>query len=196
MYYEIIESDSGWLSGLQEDIAGSCWVPHQPEPPSLSPQDCCQSILCPGVFVPGISLTSVRDLALLVLTYFSRLSRSLWMACVSSNMLTAELGAVGKLGEGVLSPTVNVADKDVKQRQSQYWPLRNNTCQSSLFGHWAIHCNSLNAATQPNPYWSGPPAKSMCLQFREKVVVWDSLKCFAQVQAEDLSVALPYLPKL
>lgn len=42
------------------------------------------------------------------------------MACVSSNMLTAELGAVGKLGEGVLSPTVNVADKDVKQRQSQY----------------------------------------------------------------------------
>lgn len=36
------------------------------------------------------------------------------MASVSSNMVTAQLGVVGKLGEGVLNPTVSVADKDVK----------------------------------------------------------------------------------
>ena len=33
---------------------------------------------------------------------------------------TTQLGVVGKLAEGALSPTVHVADKDIKQHRPQY----------------------------------------------------------------------------
>ena len=33
---------------------------------------------------------------------------------------TTQLGAVSKLSEGALNPTLHVADKDIKQRWSQY----------------------------------------------------------------------------
>ena len=33
---------------------------------------------------------------------------------------TTQLGAISKLAEGALNPTVHVADKDVKQHRSQY----------------------------------------------------------------------------
>ncbi|KAK4830146.1 hypothetical protein QYF61_008634, partial [Mycteria americana] len=50
----------------------------------------------------------------------------------------------------------------------------------------AIDRNSLSATIQPIPYTSsGPSVKSMSLQFRDKDVVWDSIKCFAQVQTDD-----------
>ncbi|GAB0197840.1 hypothetical protein GRJ2_002249400 [Grus japonensis] len=95
-----------------------------------------------------------------------------------------QLGVVGKLAEGALDPIVHVADKDVKQCRSQYRPLRNATCHWSPLGHRAVDCNSLSVTVQPIPYPpSGLSVKSMSLQFRDKDVVWDSVKCFAQVQA-------------
>ncbi|KAK4832903.1 hypothetical protein QYF61_026546 [Mycteria americana] len=102
---------------------------------------------------------------------------------------TTQLGDVGKLAEGALNPTVHVTDKDVKQRQSQYQPLRNTTHHWYPLGHRAIDCNSLSATIQPIPYPpSSPSIKSMSLQFRDKDVVWDSVKCFAQVQLKTLKV--------
>jgi len=49
--------------------------------------------------------------------HFSRLSGCLWMASLPFSTL---LGVIIKLAEGALKPTAHVADKDVKQHQSQY----------------------------------------------------------------------------
>ncbi|KAK4816062.1 hypothetical protein QYF61_011070 [Mycteria americana] len=98
------------------------------------------------------------------------------LQCVSH---TTQLGVVSKLAEGALSPTVHVADR-VKQHQSRHLSLLN--------GHQAIDCNSLSATIQPIPYpLSGPSIKSMFLQFRDKDVLWDSVKCYTQVQQHRLS---------
>ncbi|NWT47417.1 CFA99 protein, partial [Chroicocephalus maculipennis] len=44
---------------------------------------------------------------------------------------------------------------------------------------------------QPVPYpLSGPYIKSMSLQFRDKNVVWESVKCFAQVQIDNIPIKL------
>ncbi|KAK4813652.1 hypothetical protein QYF61_014951 [Mycteria americana] len=99
-----------------------------------------------------------------------------------------QLCVVGKLAEGALNPTVHVTDKDVKQCRSQYRPLRNTTRHWSPLGHQAVDHNSLSASIQPVPHPpSGPSVKSMSLQFRDKDVMQDSVKCFAQVQADDIS---------
>ncbi|RMC13969.1 hypothetical protein DUI87_09053 [Hirundo rustica rustica] len=46
---------------------------------------------------------------------------------------------------------------------------------------WSLR--SLSATMQTIPYpFTGPSIKSMSLQFRDKDVVWDNVKCFAQVQ--------------
>ncbi|KAK4811014.1 hypothetical protein QYF61_015718 [Mycteria americana] len=97
---------------------------------------------------------------------------------------TTQLGVICRLAEGALNPTVHVADKDVKQHRSQYQPLRNATHHWSPLGHRAVDRNSLSVTIQPIPYPpSGPSVKSMSLQFRDKDVVRDSVKCFAQVQS-------------
>ncbi|KAK4823524.1 hypothetical protein QYF61_003033 [Mycteria americana] len=54
-------------------------------------------------------------------------------------------GVVGKPAEGALNPTVHVTNKDVKQRQSQYQPLRNTTHHWSPLGHRAVDRNFLRA---------------------------------------------------
>jgi len=101
---------------------------------------------------------------------------------------TTEPGVVGKLAEGALSPTVHVADKGVRQHQSQYQSLRKVTRHWSLLEHQAIDRNILGATIQPVPYpLRGPSVESMSLHFRDKDVVWDSVKCFAQVQVDDIS---------
>jgi len=61
--------------------------------------------------------------------HFSNLSRSLWMASLPSNVLTALLSLVSsKLAEGALSAIVCVIHKDVEEHQSQDRPLRVTTC--------------------------------------------------------------------
>ncbi|GAB0189266.1 mitochondrial enolase superfamily member 1 [Grus japonensis] len=46
----------------------------------------------------------------------------------------------------------------------------------------------LSATIQPIPYApSGPSIKSMSLQFRDKDVIQDSIKCFTRVQVDDIS---------
>lgn len=37
---------------------------------------------------------------------------------------------------------------------------------------------------------SGPSVKSMRLQFRDKDVAWDSIKCFMQVKVGDVALSL------
>ncbi|KAK4831337.1 hypothetical protein QYF61_017468 [Mycteria americana] len=144
------------------------------------------------VFVLGIAPTHVQDLALGPVELHEVRTGpplkpvrvplegipSLWH--VNS---TTQLGDIGKLAEGALNPTVHVADKDVKQRWFQYRPLRNATCPWFPLGHRAVDRNSLSVTMQPISYPpSSPSIKSMSLQFRDKDVVQDSVKCFAQIQ--------------
>ncbi|KAK4818782.1 hypothetical protein QYF61_019128, partial [Mycteria americana] len=109
---------------------------------------------------------------------------------------TTQLGVIGKLAEGALNPTVHVTDKDVKWCQSQYRPLRNDTCHWCPLGHQAIDRNSLSVAIQPIPYPpSGPSITSMSLQFRDRDVVLDSVKSFAQVQGFILWYSTKQIPE-
>jgi len=71
------------------------------------------------------------------------------LQCVSR---TTQLGVVGRLAEGALSPSVHVTDKDVKQHWPQYQPLRHTTRHWSPPGHRAIDCNFLSASIEPVPY--------------------------------------------
>ena len=106
-----------------------------------------------------------------------------------------ELGVIGKLGEGAFNPTVQVANKNVKQHQSQYRPLRNTTHHWSTLG--VADSNSLSVTIQPIPCPpSGPSVKSMSLQFRDKDVVRDSVKCFTQVQVDIRSSEISQLTGL
>ena len=101
---------------------------------------------------------------------------------------TTQLGVVGKLAEGALGPTVHVTDKDIKHHRPQYQPLRHITCHWSPPGHRATDCNSVSASIKPVPYpASGPSVKSLSLQFRDKDIMWDSVKCLAQVHVDDVS---------
>ncbi|KAJ7411464.1 hypothetical protein BTVI_50155 [Pitangus sulphuratus] len=73
---------------------------------------------------------------------------------------------------------------DVKKLCSQYRPLRNTTHHWFPFGYQAIDCNSLREIIQPIAYPPGGlSVKSMCLQFGDKDVMSDSVKCFAQVKS-------------
>jgi len=90
---------------------------------------------------------------------------------------TTQFGVIFKLAKGELSPTVHVTNKDVKQPRSQYQSQRNVTCHLFPLGHRAIDCNSSSVTIQSNP--NVPSIKFMSLQFRDKNVMWDSVKCFA-----------------
>lgn len=52
----------GWLSGLWEHTTGSSWCSHQPTPPTPFPYGCFQFILCPPVFVLGVTPNQVQNL--------------------------------------------------------------------------------------------------------------------------------------
>lgn len=59
-------------------------------------------------------------------------------------------------------------------------------CKLSL-GHAALNHNSLSATIQPVPYpASDPCVKYTTVQLRDKDVLWDSVKCFAGVQVDDI----------
>ena len=81
------------------------------------------------VFVLGITLTPVQDLALgLVELHEACMGPPLKPVKVPLDGIpslqhvdrTTQLGVIGKLAEGALNPTVHVANKDVKQHQPQY----------------------------------------------------------------------------
>lgn len=69
----------------------------------------------------------------------------------------------------------------------KYWPLRNINCHWHPLGHGAPDHNSLSATIQPVPYPARDPSvKHTTAQFRDKDVLWDRVKCFAEVQADDI----------
>ena len=148
--------------------------------------------LCLGLPWPICSTLHLALLKFMGFTqaHLSSLSGSFWIAACSLQHVncTIHLGVVGKLAEGALNPTVCVTDKDVKQRQSQYWSLRNAICHWSPLGRQAFDRNSLNATIEPVPYpLSRPSISFVSLQFRGKDVMWDSVIRFAQVQVDDIS---------
>jgi len=152
------------------------------------------------VFVFGIAPTQVQDLALaLVELHEVHTGAPLQPVKVPLNGIpslqcvnhTTQLGAVGKIAEDALSPTVHVADKDIKQHRPQHRPLRHNTCHWSPPGHRAFDCNSLSVSIEPVPYpTSGPSVKSTSFQFRDKDIMRDSVECLAQVQVDNVSCPL------
>ncbi|KAK4822239.1 hypothetical protein QYF61_011880 [Mycteria americana] len=86
---------------------------------------------------------------------------------VNSSMSTTQLGVVGKLAEVVTGFHLDIE----------------------------LLTTTLSATIQPIPYpQSGPSVKSMSLQFRDKDVVRDSVKCFAQVKGSELAVHPPWCP--
>ena len=79
-------------------------------------------------------------------------------------------------------------DDGVKYHRFKHWSLTNATHHLSTLGHWTINWNSLSVTIQPIPHpASGPSIKSIFLQFGNQDVMWDSVKCFAQVQVNDVS---------
>ena len=119
--------------------------------------------------------------------HLSSLPWSLWMASRSSGVLTASLSLVSSANQlRVCSIPVSMSLTNMlKQCRSEYnsWEKPHHWCP---LGHWAVGHSSLSATIQPNPYPpNGPSIKSMSLQFRDKDVMWDSVKWFAQVQIDD-----------
>ncbi|PKU42541.1 hypothetical protein llap_7164 [Limosa lapponica baueri] len=88
------------------------------------------------LFVPGFAVTQVQDLALgLVELHKVRMGPHLkpvqapldGMPSLQRVDQATQLGVIGKLAEGALSPAVRVSDRDFEQHWSQYQPLRNAT---------------------------------------------------------------------
>ncbi|PKU26779.1 hypothetical protein llap_22917 [Limosa lapponica baueri] len=111
------------------------------------------------VFVLGIAVTQVQDLALGLVelheigmgTPFKPVQVPLDGIPFLQRVNNATQLGVGKLAKGSLDLIVHVTNKDVKQHWSQYHPLRNAACHWFPFGHQAIDHNPLNAAIQPVP---------------------------------------------
>ncbi|KAK4831314.1 hypothetical protein QYF61_016803, partial [Mycteria americana] len=143
---------------------------------------------CQPVFVLGIALTHVQDLALgLVELPEVCMGPPLKPVKVPLDGIpslqrvdrTTQLGVIGKLAEGALNPTIHIV-KDMEQCRSQYQPLRNATHHWSPLDIKPLN-TTLSVTIQPIPYpLSGPSIKSMSLQFRDKDVMQDSVKRFAQ----------------
>ncbi|KAK4832392.1 hypothetical protein QYF61_022247 [Mycteria americana] len=96
------------------------------------------------VFVLGIAPTHVQDLALgLLEPHEVHMCPPLQLVQVPLGGIpsfqlvdcTTQLDVISKCAEGALNPTVHVTNKDVKQRQSQYRPLRNATYHWCPLGH-------------------------------------------------------------
>ncbi|KAJ7406662.1 hypothetical protein BTVI_64973 [Pitangus sulphuratus] len=148
-------------------------------------------------FVLGIVPTQVQNLALgLVELHKVCIGPPLQLFkipldSISSSMSTTQLGVLSKLAENAFDLIVYIVHIDVKQCWSQYLLLRNTTHHWSPLGHPTTGHNSLAATTQPILYPpSGPSIKSMSVQFSDKGVMRDSIKCLAQVQVASVALAL------
>ncbi|KAF4795923.1 hypothetical protein TURU_088863 [Turdus rufiventris] len=104
----------------------------------------------------------------------------LWHDC------TTQLGVISKLDEGALDPTVHVISKDIKQCQSATDPVEHHShalpleIESYTTTPKQNHPNNSSSAEIP----------SRTLQFRDKDLTWDSVKCFAQVQVDGVTLLL------
>ncbi|KAK4822062.1 hypothetical protein QYF61_008871 [Mycteria americana] len=96
------------------------------------------------VLIPGVAPTQVQDPALgLVEPHEIYMGPLLELVHVSLDGIaslrrvnhTTQLGVVCKQVEGALNPTVYATDEDIKQRWSQYGPLRDTICHRSPSGH-------------------------------------------------------------
>ncbi|GAB0180669.1 cAMP-dependent protein kinase inhibitor alpha [Grus japonensis] len=101
----------------------------------------CRAALNPFIFqpvwIPGVALTQVQNLALgLVEPHEVHMGLLLKLVQVPLDGIlslrhvnhTTQLGVICKLAESALNPTVHVTDEDIKQYWSQYRPLRDTTC--------------------------------------------------------------------
>lgn len=88
---------------------------------------------------------------------------------------------------GVQAPGGHGTDKDLKQQQPQYRPLRNTTCRCSPLGHRATDRSSLSVTILLIPNLSsGPSIKSTSLQFRCTGVVWTVSKALHKPTVSDI----------
>lgn len=120
--------------------------------------------------------------------HFSSLSRSLRMTSFPRSMLTTPHSWV-LLANLLRVHSIPLSMSPTKMlNRSVYWSLRNLTHHWSPLGHWPVYCNSLIVTIQPIPYpQNGPSIKSSSHQLRQKDVMWDNVKCFAQVQVGNVS---------
>ena len=106
---------------------------------------------------------------------------------------STQFGVICKLAKGTLNPIIYVIDKNFKEYLSQDSPLGDIAHYWSLPGYRAIDYNPLVVTTQPIPYPpNSPPFKPICLQFRDKDVVWYHVKSLADIQVDDIS-CLPFV---
>jgi len=109
----------GWLSGPWGHIAGSCLACHPPVPLILFSRAVLNPYILQLVLLVGIVMCQVQDLALgfvephAVLTLYSNLTRSLWMASHLSGMSTTQLDIIHKLAKNTFNPTVHVIVEDI-----------------------------------------------------------------------------------
>jgi len=157
-------------------------------PQVLSGRAALDTFIPQSVLVPGITPTSVQDLAPgLVKPHEVHTGPLLKLVRVPLDGIssfwcdncTTQLAVNCRVAEGALDLAVKVIDENVKQQRSQYGPLRDTTSHWHPFGHRAIdHC-PLAAIIQPIPYPpNSPPIKSISPQFREKDIVGDRVKGF------------------
>ena len=111
-------------------------------------------------------------------------SRSSPCCCVNC---TAQLGVVCNHAERALDAVIYVLDKGVEEHRCQGGALGDTTRDRPPPTRRTVDHNPLAAISQPlcNPS-NGPPFKRTPLQFREKDVVRDHVKGFAEVQIDDI----------
>jgi len=100
------------------------------------------------------------------------------------------LGAVSKPAERALNPTVHITPtKMLNISNPNADLLRNTTHRWYPPGLRVVGHNSLSVTIQSVPYsLSGASIKPTLLQFRDNDDIWDSVKCFAQVQGGGLII--------
>ncbi|KAK4817045.1 hypothetical protein QYF61_026353 [Mycteria americana] len=118
-----------WTTNWLVEAVGFVW--EHLKPPDGIPKDIPYPVL-----IPEVALTQVQDLVLgLVEPHEVHMGPLLQLVQVPLDDIlsfwrvncTTQLGVICKLAEGALDPTVCVIDGDIKQRWSQYRPLRDTT---------------------------------------------------------------------
>jgi len=100
---------------------------------------------------------------------------------------TAHLSVIHKLAEGALDAIVCVTDEDVEEHWPQDRPRWDTACDCPPSWHRTTDHNPLAVSSQPVPNQSNSPSfRSVPPQFREKDVVRDHVKGFAEVQEDDI----------
>ena len=115
------------------------------------------------------------------------------MASLPSYVLAAPLSLVSSANLlRVQSMPSCVIDEDVEGQQSQARPLGDAACDRPPPRHRTIYHNPSAETGQPvlNPS-NTSSFKSIPLQFREKDVVRDHVKCLAEVQVDDIHCPSP-----